>query len=466
MKILHYFICLLLHIYFKPYSQRRPHNHDSKIKGNQKRKQDVGSAMGGNGSNRPILTPLKGNLAPKVPGPNNDASGFTATRTTDTLGKPVNKHKYTNVINRIVFSLVMAFAFIGIISVGVKATIPFIIIILFMMFHEISRINQRERKERQLPSVFILKMWFLFITLFLMTGSSVQKPMVASYPWTQWFYRNFGMLAFLLYLIGVVGFVLSLRKGMYLYQFIQFTWIVMILGLVVFQGYFQMLNMMRGMVWFILPVGCVINNDIWAYVFGKLFGRTRLLALSPNKTLEGFLGSFLFTMIWSFWFAGFIGYFPEMHCPKVDFHSPMRCKKDSLFLQREVELPSFLRTVTCQLITTIRCSKAQQHALVLGAFASLLAPFGGFFASGLKRAFKLKDFGDLIPGHGGITDRMDCQNVMGFFTYVYLSSYVFYEPACPLYHELNNCVLQLDEGQRRMLLRILNESLIGGPARA
>ena len=51
----------------------------------------------------------------------------------------------------------------------------------------------------------------------------------------------------------------------------------------------------------------------------------------------------------------------------------------------------------------------QFHALVLSAFASLIAPFGGFFASGFKRGFKIKDFGDSIPGHGGMTDRMDCQ---------------------------------------------------------
>ena len=84
----------------------------------------------------------------------------------------------------------------------------------------------------------------------------------------------------------------------------------------------------------------------------------------------------------------------------------------------------------------------QWHALCLGLFASIIAPFGGFFASGFKRAFKIKvwisysavaneqniinpfrllilnvflytpflqDFGDSIPGHGGITDRMDCQ---------------------------------------------------------
>ena len=52
---------------------------------------------------------------------------------------------------------------------------------------------------------------------------------------------------------------------------------------------------------------------------------------------------------------------------------------------------------------------AQLHAVVLAMFASIIAPFGGFFASGFKRGFKIKDFGDSIPGHGGMTDRMDCQ---------------------------------------------------------
>lgn len=53
---------------------------------------------------------------------------------------------------------------------------------------------------------------------------------------------------------------------------------------------------------------------------------------------------------------------------------------------------------------------AHTHAqVVLAVFASLLAPFGGFFASGFKRGFKIKDFGDSIPGHGGVTDRFDCQ---------------------------------------------------------
>ncbi len=66
----------------------------------------------------------------------------------------------------------------------------------------------------------------------------------------------------------------------------------------------------------------------------------------------------------------------------------------------------------------------QAHSLILALFASTIGPFGGFFASGLKRAIKIKDFGNSIPGHGGVSDRMDCQVIMGAFTYFYLNSFV------------------------------------------
>lgn len=60
----------------------------------------------------------------------------------------------------------------------------------------------------------------------------------------------------------------------------------------------------------------------------------------------------------------------------------------------------------------------------MSCFASLIAPFGGFFASGVKRAFNIKDFGDTIPGHGGLTDRMDCQFLMGLFSFMYYQSFI------------------------------------------
>jgi phosphatidate cytidylyltransferase len=61
---------------------------------------------------------------------------------------------------------------------------------------------------------------------------------------------------------------------------------------------------------------------------------------------------------------------------------------------------------------------------VLSLFASTIGPFGGFFASGLKRSIKIKDFSNLIPGHGGISDRMDCQLIMGSFVYFYLNAFL------------------------------------------
>jgi len=64
------------------------------------------------------------------------------------------------------------------------------------------------------------------------------------------------------------------------------------------------------------------------------------------------------------------------------------------------------------------------HSISLSLFSSIIGPFGGFFASGFKRAFKIKDFGDTIPGHGGLVDRFDCQLLMATFVHVYHSSFI------------------------------------------
>jgi phosphatidate cytidylyltransferase len=66
----------------------------------------------------------------------------------------------------------------------------------------------------------------------------------------------------------------------------------------------------------------------------------------------------------------------------------------------------------------------QWIGVIFAAFASIIAPFGGFLASGFKRAYGVKDFGDSIPGHGGVTDRMDCQVLMGVFVYVFCNSFI------------------------------------------
>jgi len=94
-----------------------------------------------------------------------------------------------------------------------------------------------------------------------------------------------------------------------------------------------------------------------------------------------------------------------------------------VFLHYTYNLP-FTPSAWTHLPTSFSIRPIHFHVLVISTFASLIAPFGGFFASGLKRTFKIKDFGDSIPGHGGMTDRMDCQFIMGFFVFMYYSSFI------------------------------------------
>jgi len=102
----------------------------------------------------------------------------------------------------------------------------------------------------------------------------------------------------------------------------------------------------------------------------------------------------------------------------------LQCTPNPVFLPRTYFLPAFPAPLDHLLPASVTFAPVHLHALVLATFASLIAPFGGFFASGLKRTFKVKDFGDSIPGHGGMTDRMDCQFIMGFFAFMYYQSFI------------------------------------------
>jgi len=118
--------------------------------------------------------------------------------------------------------------------------------------------------------------------------------------------------------------------------------------------------------------------------------------------------------------------FPYMTCPVsnlgVTAFDNVQCKPNPVFVWRQWEPPVVMMIPVLGRVTTVWWAPYQFHVLVMACFASLVAPFGGFFASGFKRAFDIKDFGDSIPGHGGMTDRMDCQFLMGLFAYVYYST--------------------------------------------
>ena len=71
----------------------------------------------------------------------------------------------------------------------------------------------------------------------------------------------------------------------------------MALYLIVVQAHFVMNNIFEGLIWFFLPAALVIVNDIFAYICGIMFGRTQLIKLSPKKTVEGFVGAWICTVI-------------------------------------------------------------------------------------------------------------------------------------------------------------------------
>ena len=240
---------------------------------------------------------------------------------------------------------------------------------------------------------------------------------------------------------------------------------------------YVMHNIFNGLFWFVFPSCLVMANDVMAYITGMAWGRKFIqrpfIAFSPNKTWEGFIGGWFFTMIAAWHLSRLLAQYTWMTCPTNEFRffhpGSLQCDLDPLFLPAQssfspqifelfpnhvvkmifpkaVEIclvkpasstTSFLSSGISELELT-RCVSGepthvhhhfelsihnyypiQIHALWLALFASLVAPFGGFFASAIKRAYGIKDFDSIIPGHGGVMDRMDCQFLMALCTWVH-----------------------------------------------
>ena len=105
-------------------------------------------------------------------------------------------------------------------------------------------------------------------------------------------------------------------------------------------------------------LGVCVFSDIGGYVVGKSIGGKKLTKISPNKTISGSIGSFLFSLFPAGIFSVF---FPSV------------TEKD-IFL-------CLILSLTCQ--------------------------FGDLVISYFKRLAKVKDTGDILPGHGGMLDRID-----------------------------------------------------------
>ena len=118
-------------------------------------------------------------------------------------------------------------------------------------------------------------------------------------------------------------------------------------------GYFQFKILL-----FLLLLGC-IGSDLGGYIFGKIFKGPKLTKISPNKTYAGAIGSIVFT---SLIFLSFSFYF-------------------SIHPYTKIFMLAVITSIFCQL--------------------------GDLFISFLKRKANVKDTGNILPGHGGILDRLD-----------------------------------------------------------
>jgi len=102
-----------------------------------------------------------------------------------------------------------------------------------------------------------------------------------------------------------------------------------------------------------------IMSDIGGLIFGKIFKGKKLTKISPNKTISGSIGSFIFSVLL---------------------------------------IPFFYKNQIDQNLLSI---------LIITILISLISQLGDLFISLLKRKAKVKDTSDLLPGHGGVLDRID-----------------------------------------------------------
>ncbi|KAF8678200.1 Phosphatidate cytidylyltransferase [Rhizoctonia solani] len=367
-------------------------------------------------------------------------------------------------ITRTIWTLIMIGGFFGLMAMGPAYLILLVMLCQTIVYREVTALfaltgrkklssqNDMDDEAARDPWSKTINWYFFAVTNYFLYGESIIyyfKHVIFAEASFLPFATNHRFISFMLYTMGLVGFVGSLKREYLKQQFGLFCWVHMTLLIVVVSSHFIVNNILEGLIWFWLPASLVICNDVFAYIWGEYtehllprqyeahicegmtFGKTPLIKLSPKKTVEGFVGAFFSTLLFGYLWATIFMRYNYFICPVRDIGtaswSNVTCKPNPVFLWKEYNVWPPLGAIFAPLghpLRTIPYTPFQIHALFMATFASLVAPFGGFFASGFKRAFNIKDFGHSIPGHGGMTDRMDCQFLMGMFSYVYLSSVV------------------------------------------
>ena len=159
-----------------------------------------------------------------------------------------------------------------------------------------------------------------------------------------------------------------------------FFWLIFIIILINISLIFAITNNF-GRSFFFTAILISAFTDIFALVFGKLLGTKFIYpSISPNKTLEGTLSGLMFPSI-LFLFLGYL--FIEFKIVGADIY------------------------IEFLVIVTLIEGFGYMTTSIIIAISSLASIIGDLFASKTKRLASVKDFGNLLPGHGGILDRID-----------------------------------------------------------
>lgn len=347
----------------------------------------------------------------------------------DPLLTPLSQ-RWRNCLVRFIFTIVMVTLFSWIIKLGPSWLMALVFVLQFWCFHEIITIGLSAYRLYDLPWFRALSWYFLLCSNYFFFGENLidfWAILLQKDEFLQFLVTHHRLISFLLYCVGFVWFILSLRKNYYMRQFSLFALTHVTLFLIVLQSFLIIQNIFQGLIWFLVPVSMVICCDIMSYMFGMVFGRTPLIKISPKKTWEGFIGGAISTLLFGLLLSYFLIKHPFFVCPIEDYtEEKYNCTIPPSFIYRELQVPRPVAAILRLFgrSPTIRAYPFLFHTVVMSLFASILGPFGGFFASGFKRAFKIKDFGDIIPGHGGLMDRFDCQLLMGSFVNVYIHTFI------------------------------------------
>jgi len=385
----------------------------------------------------------------------------------------IEESKWKKIITRSLSSLFMLSLFFVIVYMGHVYICGLIFIIEVLLFRELVTVRYNtffNIIEKTIP-LFRTTQWMWFVTSIFYTYSDFGVEMIKSNTALHYLLSYAQLQAgfsFLLYSGTFVLTIATMQRDHIKFQLNQLCWTILVLCLTVGQLKYIMHNVYNGLIWFFLPVMLVIANDTCAWLTGVTLGRKFIeksfFCLSPNKTWEGFIGGCIGTVVTGWLLSRFLAKFTWMICPTNRFAvmpQKLQCELDPIFYEATMIIPvQIVEIIPKVLVKMIPgmvniCSvdgdldhlqvclsegerqqhhhfefvirniyPVQIHALALSMFASFVAPFGGFLASAIKRAYQIKDFDSIIPGHGGIMDRMDCQFLMALCTWVHYNTFI------------------------------------------